>query len=498
MQKPRRTLALGLVLLSVCELFAQSPDTSGVPLPTLPPSGSVPALAPPAQMPLSPGVGHPDGPLVLPGIPCPNCPATTAPAAPEAQSCWTRETLTGDWWGLRSDLKECGITFEGNLTQFGFGISGGVNRLPPGGAFPFQFGDTFEYTGRGDYAFTFDLEKFGSPLPKGKLLVRAQHWFGDYGNVSLNTGAFAPAVFAAALPPVPDDQGIPYMTDFFLTQPFSKNFAVFVGKKNVIGAADQDDFAGGNGTNQFMNQSLIANPAFLLALPYTGFTAGVVSPQEWGELKAYVYDPKDRTKDFFRLDDLFAAGIIVGAEMKVKTNFFSLPGEQHFGGIWKHVDLTDLRFNEPPPGVYPEPTVPGFPTLSDSYTIYYGFDQYFQVLADNPKRGWGMFGRASLSDGNPTPIRYFLSAGIGGYSPLAPQRGDTFGIGWFYTGASREFGPLPRFLFGPRPGWGMELYYNFQLTPWMNLTPDFQILKPEAGTIANMAYIGGLRLNLKF
>lgn len=32
----------------------------------------------------------------------------------------------------------------------------------------------------------------------------------------------------------------------------------------------------------------------------------------------------------------------------------------------------------------------------------------------------------------------------------------------------------------------------------MNLTPDFQIVKPGAGAIANTAYIGGVRLNLKF
>jgi porin len=41
---------------------------------------------------------------------------------------------------------------------------------------------------------------------------------------------------------------VPYITDFLLTQPLSKKWVVFMGKKNVIGAADQDDFAGGNGT----------------------------------------------------------------------------------------------------------------------------------------------------------------------------------------------------------------------------------------------------------
>lgn len=358
-------------------------------------------------------------------------------------------------------------------------------------------GDTSAYTGRGDYALTFDLEKFGG-LPKGTLLVRAQHWWGEYGNVSLSTGAFPPAIFPVAIPPRPNDPGIPFLTDFVITQPLSKEWVVFIGKKNVLGAADQDEFAGGNGVSQFMNQAFIANPAFLLALPYTGFTAGFVSPREWGSFSAFVYDPKDRTADFFRLDDLFAKGVIVGAEVKAKTNFFSLPGEHHVGGIWKHVELTDLRFNEPPPGVYPEPVVPRFPTLGDSYTIYYGFDQYLQVYSQETKRGWGVFGRASISDGNPTPIRYFLSLGVGGYSPIGYRRGDTFGIGCYYTGASREFGPLPRALFGPRDGVGVELFYNFQLTPWMNLTPDFQFIKPEAGAIARNAYLGGVRLNLKF
>ena len=80
------------------------------------------------------------------------------------------------------------------------------------------------------------------------------------------------------------------------------------------------------------------------------------------------------------------------------TNFFDLKGDQHVGGMWKHVDLTDLRFAEPPPGVYPEPTVPGFPTLPDSYTVYYGFDQYLVQFKDKLQRGYGLFGRASVSD----------------------------------------------------------------------------------------------------
>jgi porin len=409
-------------------------------------------------------------------------------------SLWNRKTLTGDWGGTRTALQQRGITFAGRSTHFGFGVNGGINvpPVPILGA-----GDTFKYTGRGEYDAIFDLEKFGG-LPKGSLLVRAEHWYGEYGNISLNTGAFPPAVFPAALPPAPNDPGVPYMTNFVVTQPLSEKLVVFAGKKDVLGSLDQDEFAGGDGADQFVNQAFIANPAFLLGLPYTSFTMGAVMPQKWGVISTFIYDPQDRTTDFFNLGDLFSQGVIVGGEIKAKTNFLGMKGSQHVGGMWKHVDLTDLTFAEPPPGVYPEPTVPGFPTISDSYTLYYGFDQYLVQFDDQEGRGYGLFGRASISDGNPTPIRYFLSTGIGGFSPMIGRhRGDTFGLGMYYVGASNEFGPLPQAIFGPRDGAGVELFHNIQVTPWLNITPDIQFIRPEAGGIADDAFVYGLRLNMK-
>ena len=181
-------------------------------------------------------------------------------------------------------------------------------------------------------------------MPKGKLLVGFQHWYGEFGNVSLRSGSFAPPVFAAIQPPTPNNEGVPYVTDFLFTQPLSEKLIVFAGKKNIIGTADQDIFAGGDGTDQFINQALVANPAYLLALPFSSFTAGFVMPRKWGSFTAYIWDPQDKATDFFRLKNLFSDGIIFGTQLKLNTNLFSLPGEHHVGGLWKHLEQVDLSF----------------------------------------------------------------------------------------------------------------------------------------------------------
>jgi hypothetical protein len=118
---------------------------------------------------------------------------------------------------------------------------------------------------------------------------------------------------------------------------------------------------------------------------------------------------------------------------------------------------------------------------------------------DDPDRGWGLFGRASIADGNPNPIRYFLSTGLGGFSPLRHQRGDTFGVGWFLVGASDQFGPVPTALFGPQNGIGVEWFYNVQATPWLNITPDLQWIRPGLGAIStDNAFVYGIRANATF
>lgn len=475
----RRALLLGLlVAVATTCVAAQERDPTA--------QGAVPE-----------GIAHPYSIDLLPDDPAP-APFEDSPeglgAGGTAGPAGSR-TVTGDLLDRWFSTKASGITFGGRVTQFGFGIAGGIDRpVPP----PLAQGDAFTYTGRGEYDAVVDLEKFGG-LPRGRLLVRTEQWYGEYGNVSLRSGAFTPAVFPALLPPRPNDPGVPYVTNFLLTQPLSPNWVVYGGKKDVLSSFDQDVFAGGDGTDQFVNQALIANPSFLLGMPYSFFTTGVVSPREWGGFAVFVMDPKNRTADFFQFGDLFQQGIIIGGEVKAKTSLFDRPGQQHLGAVWKHIEQRDLRFAFQPPE--PDGGMPpaGVPKLWDSWVVYYGFDQYLVRFKDAPSRGWGLFGRASISDGNPNPIRSFLSAGVGGYSPLRQDRGDTFGVGWFFVGASDQFGPVPTALFGPRNGMGVEWFYNVQATRWLNITPDVQWLRPGLSAIStDDAFVYGIRANATF
>ena len=48
-----------------------------------------------------------------------------APSMSYSGDLWSRSTLTGDWWGLRNQLAEKGVTFDLNITQVGQGVVGG-------------------------------------------------------------------------------------------------------------------------------------------------------------------------------------------------------------------------------------------------------------------------------------------------------------------------------------------------------------------------------------
>jgi porin len=114
-----------------------------------------------------------------------------------------------------------------------------------------------------------------------------------------------------------------------------------------------------------------------------------------------------------------------------------------------------------------------------SWMVYYNFDQYLYEAKKGSGQGIGIFGRFGASDGNPNPMHFFFSFGVGGKGMIPGRPLDRFGIGYYYMDVRQ-----PKFT-GPlgtkellRDESGFEAFYNFAITPWLQLTPDIQVIKP--------------------
>ena len=109
---------------------------------------------------------------------------------------------------------------------------------------------------------------------------------------------------------------------------------------------------------------------------------------------------------------------------------------------------------------------------------YYNFDQYLYEPKKGSGEGIGVFGRFGASDGDPNFMHFFYSVGIGGKGVIPSRHNDKFGLGFYYIDVKN---PKLQGLFQTRKllrdEYGFEAFYNVAITPWLQLTPDIQIVR---------------------
>lgn len=378
--------------------------------------------------------------------------------------------LTGDWCGNRSYLGECcGITFDLDAVQFFGGVvSGGVEQ-------------TGRYAGHNDYVVNFDMDKLAGR--EGLFVkLRAEHRYGvDYNR---DAGAFLPATIQPELP-IADSEDV-YLTNVLLTQFLSERVAVFAGKLDTFDG-DYNAFASGRGKERFSNLGFVANPVTLRTVPYSTLGAGFLILGEDGlPVVSYTLLNAVDTTDSAGFSELFEEGVAMALELRTPTRFFGMPGSQLFGGTWNSRDFISL-------GQDPRVILPDVPIneTDGSWSLYWNGAHYLHVDPCTPGRGWGLFGRAGLADDRTSAFGWFLSFGVGGNNPMRGHEADTFGVGWFVNGLSNEIGPLLQAVTGPlSDGHGVELFYNWQATSWLNVTPDLQVLIPERDNVDTALALG--------
>jgi porin len=371
---------------------------------------------------------------------------------------WTRPALSGDWNGLRTRLGDKGVTLDLSLTQ----VAQGVVR---GGK------DTgWEYGGRGDLVAKVDTGKLGL-WRRGLFTVEVE---GNYGSdVNARTGGLM-EVNANQLYPVADLDGVG-VPALMLTQYFSRRLGLVVGK--VQTGSDANEFAAGKGDVQFFNVALTFDAAAMTTIPYAALGAGVVvlptGEEEVAKLKLFIVD-SDGRGDAAGFDTLFDGATTYHAEARVRTLLFGLTGHQLIGGAYSTKSFTALEQN-----VRLVIEDRSLQQKDGSWCVYYNFDQYLYETDKGSGRGLGVFGRFGISDGNPNPVKYLYSAGIGGEGVVPGRPLDGFGVGYYYiaVGHPRFTGPFAtRSFLGDEQG--AEAYYDLAITPWAKLTPDVQLVRP--------------------
>lgn len=380
----------------------------------------------------------------------------------------TGKTLTGDWCGVRPALADSGVTVNASVAQFYMGaVSGGLDN-------------SARYAGHGDYVANIDGDKFLGM--KGMFIkLRAEHRFGQ--PMRGMTGALLPSAVATDLP-LPEEEQL-YLTNVLFTQMFSETFGVFAGKLDTLDG-DQNAFASGRGISQFSNIAFVGTPIGLRTIPYSTLGAGFVILQDLKPIFTFTVLNARETINRSGIDELFNDGATLAPELRLPTQFFGLPGHQLFGGTWSSRNYVNLDQD-------PRIILPSVPIAksSDSWSLYYNFDQFLVVDPNDSERGWGLFGRAGIADEATNPIGWFLSAGVGGNSMIPGRGQDTFGAGYYYAGTSSELEPLLALaLGGVGDGHGTELYYNVAVTEWFKLTADTQFITPARESVDPSVLMG--------
>ena len=396
---------------------------------------------------------------------------------------WHRAALTGDWGGLRQQMMDKGVRFNMNLTQTLQGNwAGGVNQ-----------NQNAKY--QGGMRYEIDLDTGAAGLwPGGMFHVRGETKYGRDDNAY--SGGLMP-VNTDALYPVPNND-ITCLSEAYYVQFVAPWLGFMVGK---VSPRETNVFSHDE-TTQFMNTAFNFNPVAGTIVPLDSMTAGVILvPTDWFKLTSMVLD-SEGTASVSGFETAFERGTSFYQQAEVAIKPFGQQGHQRMSWAWS--DQSQVAFQQDSRVIIKDIILkklglgPG-PTLKRSgsdWNVMYDFDQYLYTKPGTKDEGFGLFGRYGHSDGQVNPIENFYSLGMGGKGMIPCRKNDTYGVGYYYTQVSDQFGPILSRFIGDEQG--VELYYNIEITPWMHLTPDLQIIEPGRKNFSDTAVVAGIRLRIDF
>ncbi|MEJ2623430.1 MAG: carbohydrate porin [Pseudolabrys sp.] len=431
--------------------------------------------------------------------------AAKAPKAPPApQSIWERETLTGDWGGLRTDLHNKGIDITAQYIAETFGVlSGGLERRGT-------------YEGRFEFSLDADLQKLVG-------------WTGASAHVTafqIHNGGRNAANIAGS---IADPSNIDALkTTRLFTAWFQQDFNGIASLRVGQLAADDEfftsDTAGGllNGTFGWGN-NLAANmtnggPAYPLATPGARlqvnasdnltFRGGVFAGDPAGK------DCNEDAQKCNRHGVTFSTsgGTLWMGEAQYAVNqgknAIGLPGVYKIGAWYQTADFADRRYGLDAGGatvLLSDPAATDPLNHSGNWGIYGVADQ---TVWRGGERSVSLFLRGGYSPKDRNLITWYVDGGVG-FKGIVPRRADdTFTLGISYAKISDDVVSADRDAGNAVRDYEvvLEASYAAQITPWWVVQPDLQYIvhpnggqNPDDGTQSfDHAFLAGLRSTITF
>ena len=406
---------------------------------------------------------------------------------------WTRQFITGDWDGERTDLANKGVQFGLEWNQYVQGVAGGGRE------------QTAEYGGNLDYTLDLDLMRMG--LWKGALIkFRAESRYGN--SVNNATGSILPVNTDADFPlnGKANQDILVTITDLNFTQFLSEHLGVFFGKMDILDG-DPNEFASGRGTSQFMNANFVFNPTLALRLPYSTLAAGVawlpIPPGPNGSLT--VVNTIMSTKDSSTTTGFqnFGDGTSWNPEIDSQYRLGDLPGGMNLGALYsfdqQFATLNSRLILQPGESI-------SIPKSGNTWAVYWSAWQYLFTMepgklpidllkGEADQQGLGVFTRVGFADKETNPVRWAVSGGVGGRGMIPTRENDTFGIGYYYN--SIQSLRILDVLGVKNSAQGFEAFYNFAVTRAFHVTADLQVVGPVQERLQT-ATVLGLRASLMF
>lgn len=387
-----------------------------------------------------------------------------------------RDTLTGDWGGLRTSLREHGITLAPRVTQFYQGlVGGGPNR-------------NFQYGGKADLLLNVDLSRLGF-WDGFSVTIHGEYNFG----LSINGagGVVSPPNTALLFPGMEGADRFDLSSVYF-QQRFGNSVSLLFGKFNMIDLAGMRPFSGGAGIDSFWNLTFAAPPS--AAVPPYLFGAMLSVRTEAATFGLWVYDPVSVVnKTGFEAP--FADGVSIRGSVDFPVTIGGLSGRQGFAALVS----TQPGIDQDSKGdIFIPPFPPDRPDIikNSRYHLSYSFDQYLYRRSENSREGFGLFGQFGISDGNPNNLYWSALVGIGGTGLIPGRSRDNWGIAYYYNAPSRDLMSALSPRLRIKDEQGLEAFYNFQATPWLTVGANVQVIAPtlEEGTVVAL----GLRTVTRF